>query len=463
MFMLRRHDTFIVCLVSNSNEDQDSQICDDLAWGSVMKKTWIMIVSIATVGLWSLQAMALPARGEFMREIRRLSVELQMDTQDLLRDAREYGYRRGQGREFNGSRRGGDGRYDRRGDGGESRREDAIETQRAIRDMKVLADQTRDFNNDVERYFQNPANTERSFRATAAAYDAVLKSFGDASILDRANVKESVLRVIKDMALLRFYYDIADGDWSPDKIQRLAKHLQGAADRLANASSFREGDLRMAAREFARQARRIGSRGFSRSEDGFDDFRELRRTYENLEGRLRNSNFPDDVVGDALQAFDDFQVLATYYELFPKYRRPGRWTYRDAISLADTIVRKADGLRSNLSRSRQWRDRERKDAYNTIVDVSEAARAFRRELANRNQSMRDTLQLVQRLEEKSEDCKRILRGTRYFDELMEIDRDIDKLADLYEYRRGSGRGGMNRDNRNDRDWNNGGDRERNRF
>lgn len=428
-----------------------------------MKKSWILLVVVAAVGLWSLPARALPLRGEFMREIRRLSVELQMDAQNLLRDAREYGFRRSQGRDFNGSRRSGDARNDRRGDGGESRREDAIETQRAIRDMKVLADQTRDFSKDVERYFQNPANTERSFRATAAAYDAVLKSFGDASILDRANVKDAVLRVIKDMALLRFYYDIADGDWSPDKVQRVAKHLQGAADRLGNASSFREGDLRKAAREFARQARRIGSRGFSRSEDGLDDFRELRRTYESLEGRLRNSNLPDEVVGDALQAFDDFQVLATYYEQFPKYRRNARWTYRDAISLADTIVRKADKLKSALSIGRQWSDRERKDAYNVAVGVVAAARAFRKELESRNQSMRDTLELVQRLEEKSEDGKRILQGTKYFDGLMEIDRDIDKLSDLYEYRRGSARGGMNRDNRNDRDRNNGGDRDRNRF
>jgi hypothetical protein len=74
--------------------------------------------------------------------------------------------------------------------------------------------------------------------------------------------------------------------------------------------------------------------------------------------------------------------------------------------------------------------------------------------------MRDTLELVQRLEERSEDGKRILQGTKYFDGLMDIDRDIDKLSDLYEYRRGSGRGGMNRDNRNNRDWNNGEDRNR---
>jgi hypothetical protein len=46
---------------------------------------------------------------------------------------------------------------------------------------------------------------------------------------------------------------------------------------------------------------------------------------------------------------------------------------------------------------------------------------------------------------------------------MAIDRDIDKLADLYEYRRGSGRGGMNRDNRNDSKRDNEGDRDRNRF
>jgi hypothetical protein len=369
-----------------------------------MKKLWILLVSVAAVGLWSQQATALPLRGEFMREIRRLSIELKADAQDLLRDAREYGFRRGQGRDFNSSRRGRDAGNDRRGNVGESRREDAIETQRAMLDMKTLADQTRDFSNDVERHFQNPANTERSFRATISAYDAVLKSFGDASILDRANVKDAVLRVIKDMALLRFYYDIADGDWSPDKVQRVAKHLQGAADRLANASSFREGDLRKAAREFARQARRIGSRGFSRNEDGLDDFRDLRRTYEILEGKLRNSNLPDEVAGDALQAFDDFQVLSTYYEMFPKYRRSGpgrnegpvggRWTYRDAISLADTIVRKADKLKSGLSIGKQWSDRDRKDAYRAVVDVSEAARAFRKELESRNKSMRETLELV---------------------------------------------------------------------
>jgi hypothetical protein len=203
-----------------------------------------------------------------------------------------------------------------------------------------------------------------------------------------------------------------------------------------------------------------------------DDFRELRRTYEILEGKFRNSNFPDEVVGDALQVFDDFQVLSTYYEMFPKYRRSspgrnegpvgGRWTYRDAMSLADTIVRKADKLKSGLSIGKQLSDRERKDAHNVVGDIANAARAFRKELTSRNKSMRETLELVQRLEEKSEDGKRILRGTRYIDELMALDRDIDKLADLYEYRRGSGRGGMNRDNWNDRNRDSEGDRDRDR-
>jgi hypothetical protein len=451
----------------------------------------MLIISVSLAVLWVQQAMAFP-RGEFMGEIQRLSVELKTDAQDLLRDAREYGFRRSQGRDFGGSRRGGDVRNDRRGDGGESRREDVIETQRAIRDMRELAVWTSEFNGDFASGLglsgdlpRRALNVGQSFIAMEAAYDDVLKSFGDASILDRTNVKDTMLRVIKDMALMRFYYDIADGDWSPESVQSLARHLQGAADRLASAAGFREGDIRMAAREFARQARRIGSRGFSRNEDGLDDFRELRRTYENLEGKFRNSNLPDEVVGDALQAFNDFQSLASYYELFPKYRRRGsglsdhprsaRWTYREAMSLADTIVRKTDKLKSSLSLGGKWSSRDSKDAYNVIVNVSDAAQAFRRELTSRNQSMRETLELVQRLEEKSEEAKRILDRTKYREELMAIDRDIDNLSDLYEHTRGSARGGTNRggindsrdngngrdqDNRQDRGRDNGG---RNRF
>jgi hypothetical protein len=59
--------------------------------------------------------------------------------------------------------------------------------------------------------------------------------------------------------------------------------------------------------------------------------------------------------------------------------------------------------------------------------------------------MRKTIELVQRLEEKSEDARRYLENTSYRGDLMEIDRDVDKLTDLYEHKRGSSRGGGNRD------------------
>jgi hypothetical protein len=397
-----------------------------------MKKLLIMLL-----GLFALAqgANASPPRMERMADIHNVTQELKRDAQDLLATARSPAR----------NARGKDRHEDNRRD-----------NSRVLRDLEALSRNAGDLDYAVDRNDAAPAATRNYYNVLEQSYKQVLISFADARVLDRPNIKSDMWRIIKNVAKLRFYYELSNGGWIGGAVRQYADRLDETANRLARETDrlrrSQDRELNDATDRFSRSA--LSFKNALRSDNGRiesskDEFFRMKSAYENLESRLTYSNLPDEVVADALDAFDNFQTVSVYYVMLnpnPHYERPesapndGHWMHERVTEKAQQIADSTRNLVQDLKKDFDvtFGGGGKKAAVHAVTELDEQVQHFVFNLRSHRDSPRDTIEDLKLLDQKCDMAHVKLKEgglDRYLNQITEIDHEIEELGRMYEYNR----------------------------
>ncbi len=393
-------------------------------------------------------ANAIPPRMEDLANIRLVTQELKRDTQDLLANARSYAPHRND-HEYGRYRQ--DDRHDQRHD-----------NFRAFRDLEALSRDANELDYAIDR--NDSASTENYYNHLSQSYQQVLSSFGDARVLEHSNIKSAMWRIIKDIAKLRFYYEVANGGWIGAAVRQYAEKLETSANLLAletaRLRNSQDRELVEASERFSRSASHFNYAlhfNNDRSESSKDEFFRLKSAYDNLENRLGYSSLPDEVVSNALAAFDNYQSVSVYYLMLtfnpdpqpvdhrfePKIEHEpehGHWMHERVSEQTQQITNATNNLNQALSKDFDviFGGDGKKAAVRAVSELDNQVKRFAANLRTHRESPRETLEDLKLLDQKCDIALLKMKSAglgRYLNQLTEIDHQVEALGRMYQYSR----------------------------